>query len=171
MQVDTIPTLIDQFRETFEGEVRPGVCWVTDGPPASAIFGTLDALGAEQAFAAPTPGGRSAAAHAEHLRFALDLTHARFNGENPEADWPASFELPPATRESPAARSLAWDALRRDLRRAYDAMLAVLEARRDVPPQDWPGIQLAGLAAMTAHNAYHLGAIRQIVRVTAKREA
>ena len=25
MHVDVIPTLIDQFRETFEGEVQPGI--------------------------------------------------------------------------------------------------------------------------------------------------
>lgn len=44
-------------------------------------------------------------------------------------------------------------------------MLAFLQERRAVPVQDWPTIHLAGLAAITAHNAYHLGAIRQIARV------
>ena len=165
MHVELVPALIDQYRETFEGEVRPGVCWVVDGPPASALFGTLDALAAEQAFASPAPGGRSVAAHVAHLRFALDLTHARMLGDDPAPDWASSFELPPATKDSPAARGVAWDALRRELRRAYGAVLEVVQARRDNPAQDWPPILLAGLAAITAHNAYHLGAIRQIVRV------
>ena len=168
MQVEFIPTLIDQFRETFEGEVRPGMVWIVDGPPASAIFGTIDPLSPEQAFAAPTPGGRSVAAHVAHLRYTLDLTHRRLNGENPPADWPASFELPPAAGESPAARAAAWAALCGDVRRAYQAVLDFIDARRATPPQDWPGIHLAGLAAMVAHNAYHLGAIRQIVRVVTR---
>lgn len=168
MQAEFVPALIDQFRETFEGQMGPDACWIVDGPPASAVLGTIDALSAEQAFAAPVPGGRSVAAHVEHLRFALDLTHGRLNGQDPPADWASSFDLPPAADESPAARTVLWTALRRDLRRAYRAVVEVIEARRAIPPQDWPGIRLAGLAAMTAHNAYHLGAIRQIVRVVTR---
>ena len=160
MTIDLIPTLIDQFRETFEGSVTPGWVWITDGPPDSAVLGTLDALSADQAFAPPTPRGLPAAAHAAHLRFALDLTLRRLNGDNPQADWPSSFRLPPPSPE-------AWTSLRQDLRRAYDGVLAFLQQRRTVPADQWQPIHLAGLCAMTAHNAYHLSAIRQIVKVTA----
>ena len=158
MQIDLIPTLVDQFRETFEGEIKPGWCWITDGPPESAVLGAIAQLTPEQAFAAPTPGGRSIAAHVAHLRFALDLTLRRLNGEDPPADWPSSFNLPGTTEGH-------WEALKRDVRRAYDGVAAFLQARRDVPAQDWLPIHLAGLSATTAHNAYHLGAIRQIARI------
>ena len=162
MQIDLIPTLIDQFRETFEGEVRPGVCWITDGRPDSALLGTLAALSAEQAYAPPVPGSKPIAAHVEHLRFTLAVTLERLHGRDPTPDWPSSFTPPPA---SPAA----WDALRRDLRRAYDGVLAFLQQQqRTLPPEKWPPIHLAGLAAVTAHNAYHLGAIRQITRVVGR---
>ena len=163
MQVDVIPTLIDQYRETFEGEVQPGMCWIVDGRRTSALLGTLDALTPSQAFASPVPGARSVAAHVAHLHFALDLTLRRLNGENPAADWPASFEL--AEDMSPAA----WERLRRDLRAAYDGVLAFLERRRDTPSQDWPPIHLVGLSATIAHNAYHLAAIRQIAQVVRHR--
>ena len=159
MHIDLIPTLIDQYRETFEGEVRPGFCWITTGPRDGAVLGTLEALSAGDAFAAPSPGARSVAAHAAHLRFALELTLRRLHGENPPADWAASFELPPDRSES------AWQALREGVRRAYEGVLAFLEQRRSVPVQDWPPIHVAGLCATTAHNAYHLGAIRQIAQV------
>jgi hypothetical protein len=160
MTIDLIPTLIDQFRETFEGSVAPGMTWITDGPPDSALLGTLDALSPSQAFAPPAPGGLPAAAHAAHLRFALDLTLQRLGGHNPQADWPASFAVPPASPES-------WTSLRHDLRRAYAAVLSFLQSRRQTPVNDWPPLHLAGLCAMTAHNAYHLGAIRQIAKVVA----
>lgn len=158
MQIDVIPTLIEQFRETFEGEVNPGRCWITDGPPESAVFGTIQPLTPGQAFAAPAEGARSIAAHVAHLRFSLDLTAERLRGKNPPADWKSSFDVADAT---PAG----WEALKLDLRRAYGEVVAILDARRGQPPQDWPPIYLVGMAAMTAHNAYHLGAIRQIARV------
>ena len=158
MNIDAVPTLIDQYRETFEGEVTPGMCWITDGPADSAVFGTIDALTAEQAFASPVPGARSIASHVAHLRFALDLTGERMRGANPPADWAGSFDV---ADRSPQG----WEALKRDLRRAYEAVLAVLRESRGKPVQELPPINLVGLAAMTAHNAYHLGAIRQIARV------
>ncbi|MGC1273997.1 MAG: DinB family protein [Planctomycetaceae bacterium] len=158
MHVEVTPTLIDQFRETFEGEVRPGWCWITDGPADTAVFGTIDSLTAEQAFASPVEGARSVAAHAAHLRFALDLTTRRLHGENPQADWRSSFGVPETT-------AAGWESLKQDLRRAYDTILAEFEQNKDLPPQEWVPINLVGLAAMTAHNAYHLGAIRQIARV------
>ena len=158
MNVEVIPTLIDQYRETFEGEVRPGFCWITNGPRDGAVFGTLEALTPGQAFASPVPGARSVAAHVAHLRFALDLTLRRLNGENPPADWPGSFAV---ADTSPAG----WASLQRDLRRAYDGVLTFLRQRQSLPPQDWPPIHLVGLTATIAHNAYHLAAVRQIAQV------
>src|SRR3954471_23471613 len=94
MHIDLILTLIDQYRETFEGAVRPGACWITNGTRDGALLGTLEALSAAEAFAGPAPGARRVAAHVGHLRFALELTLRRLHGENPPADWAASFELP-----------------------------------------------------------------------------
>ena len=164
MDVELIPTLIDQYRETFEGEVTPGRVWITDGPPESAVLGALDALTPAQAFTPPTPGGRSIAAHANHLRYTLDLTLRRLHGENPATDWPGSFVVP-ASASDPRAQAELWSTLRRDLRTAYEGVLAFVQRQRSTPPEKWPPIHLAGLCAMTAHNAYHLGAIRQIAKV------
>ena len=159
MNIDTVPVLIDQFRETFKGEVTPGMCWITDGRPESGVFGTTGALTAAEAFAAPTECAKSVAAHVAHLHFALALTARRMRGENPPADWSKSFDVADSFAQG-------WDTLRRDLRQAYDAMLAILQESRGKPVQDIPPINLVGLAATTAHNAYHLGAIRQIAQVT-----
>lgn len=158
MQIEAIPTMIDQYRETFEGEVTPGMCWITDGRPDTAVLGTIEPLTADEAFARPVTGGKTVAAHVEHLRFTLDLTVRRFKGENPPADWKSSFITPPPSAE-------AWAELRRELRRAYGEVLSILQESRALKPNDLPPIHLVGLAALTAHNAYHLGAIRQIVNV------
>jgi hypothetical protein len=162
MNVDVIPTLIEQFRETFEGEVRPGSCWITDGRPDCGVFGVIETLSVEDAFAEPTPGGKSVAAHVEHLRFSLDLMIERCQSKDPRPDWKSSFNIPPASAD-------AWASLQTELRRAYDGVLEIINAQRDTPPQDWQPIHLVGLAAITAHNAYHLGSIRQIARVVQSR--
>jgi len=155
-----MPTLIDQFRETFEGEVQPGMCWITDGRRETAVLGLIDGLTSEQAFATPPgrkPGARSIAAHVEHLRLALDWTLERMHGRNPETDWANSFNVPTASPE-------AWATLQREVRRAYDAVLAFIQRSRRTRVQDMPPIHVAGLAAMIAHNAYHLGAIQQMAK-------
>lgn len=158
MNIDLIPTLIDQYRETFEGEVTKGMCWITGGTPESALLGTIDALTSAEAFTPSTANGRSIAGHVEHLRFTLALTLCRLHGENPTVDWSTSFDLGEQTPDS-------WSKLKRDLRDAYEAVLNFLQERRLAPVEDWQPIHVAGLSAMIAHNAYHLGAIRQIVKV------
>ena len=111
MQVDLTPTLIDMYRETFEGEVAPGWVWIVGGAPEESVTGTLRALTAGQAYAEPAPGHKSIAAHAAHLKYTLELTIKRLHGENPPTDWPGSFNVGPA---SPAA----WEQLQADLQKA-----------------------------------------------------
>ena len=127
MNIDVMPTLIDQFRETFEGEVTKDMVWITDGPVESAVFGVLDSLSPEEALAAPAPGVKSVAQHAAHLRFALDLTAERLRGANPPADWAASFTLTDGSESG-------WEALKRDLRRAYDAVVSATFRRSRTRP-------------------------------------
>lgn len=156
MQIELTPTLIDMYRETFEGAVKPDWCWIVAGPAEESVLGSLAQVPADDAYAAPAPGRKSIAAHAAHLKFTLELTFKRLNGEDPPADWPGSFD---AGEPSPAA----WEQLQRDLRTAYERVLSFFDGMRDRPISEWPPIQVAGLAAMIGHNAYHLGAIRQLM--------
>ena len=156
MQIDLTPTLIDMYRETFEGSVRPNWCWIVSGAPEASVFGTLAGIDAAAAYAEPAPGRKSIAAHAAHLKFTLELTFQRLQGENPPADWEGSFLTGPASPE-------AWAQLQQDLRTAYDKVLAHFNRQRDQPIAAWQPIEVAGLVAMTGHNAYHLGAIRQLL--------
>jgi hypothetical protein len=156
MRVDLTPTLIDMYRETFEGSVRPNWCWIVSGKPEESVLGSLSQLTVDEAYRAPSPGRQSIAGHAAHLKYALDLTLLRLNGENPPADWPSSFDVGPPS-------AAAWGQLQKDLRAAYDGVLEFFDRSRDKPITDWPPIHAAGLSAMIGHNAYHLGAIRQLM--------
>lgn len=156
MDVQVMPTLIDQFRETIEGQVGDWT-WIIDPKPDAGLLAILDAISHERAFAKPPTSTHNIAAHVAHLRFTFDLTLKRARGEDPIADWASSFNLP-------APSAAAWDTLRDDLRAAYHALLDEFNQYRETPPQDMLPIHLVGLAAMSAHNAYHLAAIKQIAR-------
>ena len=156
MQIDLVPTLIDMYRETFEGEVKPGWVWIVSGRPEESVLAGLATQTAAEAYAVPAPGRKSIAAHARHLQYTLELTLKRLHGENPHTDWPNSFQVAETSDE-------AWNTLQRGLRDAYSAVLAFFDLSRAKPVDEWPPIHVVGLAAMTAHNAYHLGAIRQLM--------
>ena len=152
MQVDAPQTLVFQFRETFEG-LTPN--WITNGEPDSGIFGTIDPVDDERAFAEPFPGGKSIAQHVAHLAYSLELFLDRMQGNDPPAAWDTSFET----------SGLDWPALQARLRSAYDACVQKMAGHATMPIDQWPPLHIAGVAAMIGHNAYHLGALRQLVKL------
>ena len=61
MQVEIIPALVEQLRETMEGNV--GASWITDGKADSGVLGFIATLPAPDALRAPVAGHRSVAEH------------------------------------------------------------------------------------------------------------
>lgn len=136
--------------EIIDGPVNPEWTWVVSVEPSSGVLGTLAKFSAEQASAA-TRGRKSAAAHASHLRFALELATRRVKGENPDADWDASWQ--PAVVDAEK-----WRQLQQQIR---DASAALRRAIED--GQSWDALTFQGIVATVAHTAYHLGALRQLL--------
>ncbi len=153
-----ISAVADLFREAYEGPQDPSSTWFTDNQPGSGVLGVLDALSSVQA-STPLGGsgapqqGATIAAHAEHLRWSLALSNALARGEQPEGDWEQSWSVRTVTAEE-------WERLRMALRQEYTSLLQAIQARGNLPAElVTPGI------AIVAHGAYHLGAIRQMVRL------
>ena len=147
---------LDLLDESLIGPADPQHTWVVSNEPASGLVGTLDTLSAEQASRAPTPSGRTAAAHAQHELFALDLARRRLEGEDPAAataaDWDASWGSGVVTEPM-------WANLRAELRRAGSELRKTIESKAS-----WSDMDIKGLAATLGHLTYHLGAVRQIAR-------
>lgn len=137
--------------EAFAGPADPRSTHFVNNQPDCGLFGTLDALSAEQASTPLGEGGSTAAAQAEHVRFGLDVSVRWLRGERQKVDWARSWEV---RRVDEAA----WTELREQLRRTYDAFVVMVHQQ----PMD--AELLAGLVATVAHAAYHLGALRQITR-------
>jgi len=144
------------LRETFEGG-QPGQSTMfldgtqADGGGNHGLFATLAALSAAQA-SDPTPLNLSIAAHAAHIAYYLEVGLIFMRGETPTGalDWKGSFV--PGTVDG-----AAWGALQLRLRAAYDEMMARVAAAEPLAVEE--------LVNPAVHSAYHLGAIRQAVKL------
>jgi len=136
------------LRETFVGSPA--------GQPSAyldrgvGLFVTLDALSAEAA--SREFHGSTIAAQTEHAKFYLDRICEFVNGRTELVNWEDSWLIE-------TVNDAEWNALRGSVRKAYENTLICLAEERS-----WTELQIGMAIGMIAHTAYHLGAIRQIVK-------
>lgn len=144
---DVVSTLLN---EVLAGPAEIGYFL---NPGDAGLLRSLDRLSAAQA-SARAPGGASVAAHADHLRYGLELLNRELAGERAfdNADYSASWQrLTVSDRE--------WTERREKLRAEANRLRESVQQRASLA-----GADLLNVAAMVVHLAYHLGAIRQIDR-------
>ncbi|MDA0700475.1 MAG: hypothetical protein O3A02_04640 [bacterium] len=120
---------------------------------------TLAAVTAGEASRPVVPGGPSIAGQTAHVAYDLELFEAIALDRDPKADWPRSFHP-----------SVAGEADRADLEARLFAVAERAAALVSGNPS-WPEGHVRGALGSHAHPAYHLGAVRQMVRVVANRES
>lgn len=136
----------------FRADSRGGFI-LNRGEPG--LLDTFKSLSAQSASKAPAPGRKPVCSHANHVLFGLELIDRAIHGDEKAfdgADWDVAWRL-----EGVDDRQWA------DLVQRFEKTAgSVLESA----PQhtDWNEIMLTGVYACAAHAAYHLGAIRQILR-------
>lgn len=140
------------LRETFEGspEGQPSA-YLDRGVGIFVTLGELSATSASTEF-----HGTTIAAQTEHAKFYLDRLCEFINGRTEAVNWEASWLIE-------TVNDAEWDALRESVRHSYESMLRCL-----AEVQDWNERQVGMAMGMVAHTAYHLGAIRQIVKAAAE---
>ncbi len=138
------------LRETFEGPPAGKASAYLD--QGGGLFQTVEALTAEQASRAAGEGAPTIAAHCAHAKFYLDVLHRYMQGSDESADWKQSWLVREVTAEE-------WEALKSELRASYEAVTGALRST-----EEWGDRTVGGGMAIVAHTAYHLGAVRQIVR-------
>lgn len=138
------------LRETFEGS--------PEGQPSAyldrgvGIFSTLTDLSAETV--SRHHHGSTIAAHTEHAKFYLDRLCEFINGRRDPVNWEDSWLIETVDEEE-------WQALLASVRKAYENTLKCLAEERD-----WNEVQVGMAMGLIAHTAYHLGAIRQMAKVS-----
>jgi hypothetical protein len=145
--------VIDLFRsllkETFE---KVGGIYLDGG---TSLLETLEKLSAAEASKLIIEPGTSIASQVDHLRFYFKASNDYINGiSTGRAAWQDSWKRKIVTDEE-------WDRLRRDLADDYHKLLAQLDSISDWNDERY----LGSMMGIIVHTAYHLGAIRQIMRV------
>lgn len=141
------------FRECFEG--RPEgqqYTWFVEG--REGIFDALESTGADVASVKPSLECSSIAAHAFHIRYTLRGANAYLGGPPQEGDWESSWAKQEVDEEE-------WTELKRDIRYQYEFFVDACEKAGEFDDPD----TAIGFAAQLPHMAFHLGAIRQIMKV------
>lgn len=138
------------FNEAFEGS-QGGWTWFVNTEPNCGVFGTIEGLTAEQASRSVVNGGRSIAAHVEHMRWWLANVNTVARGGAWNPDWSGSWAVHEVNDQQ-------WYELRAALRREFDLVLEAIEAVPEFDNRE----MLTGMLAMAPHAAHHLGTIRQM---------
>jgi hypothetical protein len=114
---------------------------------------SLTDVSAEAASRPIAPGGTTIAAQTAHTAYYLERFEATIANRHERADWPGSFR--PATVDE-----AEWT---RQRERLFGVAERVGDLMRGNPT--WPREHVAGALANLTHLAYHLGAVRQMLRV------
>ena len=96
------------------------------------------------------------AAHAAHVAYHMEVVALWENGERGPFDWKGSFTPGKVTEAD-------WPQLQARVQSAYTALLEVAQR-----PTDWDDEEegaAGSMAGALAHVAYHLGAIRQVIKL------
>ncbi len=145
---DFLKDVLFILRETFEGSPEgEGSAYLDRG---TGVFSTLDALDAGQA--SRYYGSTTVAAHTEHAKFYLDRLCEFMRGRTEKVNWEQSWLIETVNQAE-------WDALRDGMRRSYENAVRCF-AEIDA----WDTTNIGDAIAIIAHTAYHLGAIRQIMK-------
>jgi hypothetical protein len=131
------------LREAVFGSVA-GSTYFVDG---AGLLETLRKLSAQEA-SMVGEGGATVAAHAEHIRWFLELFNAFARGERPALQWSESWGVR-------RVETGAWAELVAAIENEAEEAVILLRGSPEVESE-----LLVPTLAMVAHLAYHLGAIR-----------
>lgn len=142
--------LVLLLTETFEPPETPeGFSYSDEG---ASLRETLDTVSSAEASVPTVSGGTTIAGHTEHLRFFLDFVHERMKGSTEVPDWDESWRIRDVT---PAE----WASLKSDVHQSYERLKTYLQTTETLAE-----IDERRAMAIVVHSAYHVGAIRQMMR-------
>ncbi|HEY0321903.1 MAG TPA: hypothetical protein VGC66_13155 [Pyrinomonadaceae bacterium] len=150
-QEDYTRSLFTLLKETFEGPPPQTASAYLD--QGAGLFQTIDNLTAEEVSRVTTPGAPTIAAHCAHARFYVSVLQQYMQGHSEKVDWNESWLVQ-------TVNASQWAALKKELRQSYETLMEALKA-----VESWGDEQVGGGMAIITHTAYHLGAIRQLMRL------
>lgn len=151
---DFLKEILFVLRETFEGSpAGEGSAYLDRG---GGIFATLETLSAAEV--STEVGDTTIAAHTEHAKFYLDRICEIIKGKTEKINWEQSWLIE-------TVNETEWNYLREGMRKSYEAVL-----RCFAEIETWNETNIGDAVAIIAHTAYHLGAMRQIMKAVKQNE-
>ncbi len=148
-QEDFTNNLLALLKETFEGSSPQVSAYLDRGV---GVLNTIEKLSAIDASRSIVGNGTTIAAHTEHARFYLVTLLEFMNGRTEKVNWDESWLVK-------IVDETEWKLLKENVRRDYEI---VVETFQQV--EDWDDEKVGDAMAIVVHTAYHLGAIRQILK-------
>ncbi len=149
-QEDFTNNLLALLKETFEGSLPEGSAYLDRG---IGVLNTIQKISAADASRLMVEDDATIAAHTEHLRFYLLALLEFINGSTEKVNWDESWLVKTVDETD-------WKLLQENVRRDYEI---VVESFQTI--EDWNDEKVGDAMAIVVHTAYHLGAIRQIIKV------
>ncbi len=150
-QADFTSSLFALLKETFEGTSTAfGTMYLDAG---TGFFDTIDKIDAAQASRSLVDGATTIAAHCEHVRFYLEFLSNYMSEKFTMVDWKESWRVKTVS-------DAEWSALRGQLQKTYQM---VTDTFNEV--ETWNDFKISAALGILAHTAYHLSAIRQILKL------
>lgn len=141
--------LLDLLDETFEH--TQGI-YLDRG---NSFLETLEKVSADEASRPVSTEGTSIASQVEHVCYYLRVLESSIQKrEFGKVDWEESWQVRDVSPER-------WEVLKRQLRESYHSVVSTIKGVESWEGEDDIGASLAILA----HTAYHLGAVRQMLRI------
>lgn len=150
---DFVNNLLFFLTETFEGTPEFPTAYLDTNV---SFFDACRDISAAQASTPISDGGMTIAAHVEHTRFymALLLQHMQAQTTK-DVNWDDTW-LQQTVLEN------TWHTLTHDLETNYQAVKSHIQNTGN-----WHNADVGDALAIVVHSAYHLGAVRQIMKVLA----
>lgn len=135
--------------ETFQGIGEEGSSHFIETKPDTGILGTIKQLSAEQV--SKNINGSSIASHIHHTMYHIDTSLSYLDDVRPDVDWSISWNIGPLTENE-------WTELKNNIDHSYGKMLNYMES------MSIDNFTLRFFLSSLSHAAYHLGAIRQMIK-------
>lgn len=149
-QEDFTNSLSALLKETFEGaNTAFGTMYLYQG---TGLFATIENIDAEKASRLVPDGKATIAAHCEHVRFYLEFLSDYLSENFKMVDWKDSWNVKTVNEKE-------WNALRGQLQKSYQKVTDTFDEI-----ETWNDFKISGALGILAHTAYHLSAIRQILK-------
>ncbi|KIL48441.1 hypothetical protein [Jeotgalibacillus campisalis] len=140
------------IQEAFEGPADPQEgSYYVNTEPNSGVLGLLESISAQKA--SQDINGTNLAAHTDHVRYYVWGTNEILTGnENPKMQWEESWKIENVSDEE-------WRDLQEELRTEYKKLLEGVDRMKSID------IHTNEVLGSLAHTAYHLGAMKQMMKM------